>query len=101
MIEQYLKGSPVKPAIQVHDGKWLITWQFAFWPHVPGQGSMHLFRIQARFEGQSEFNVHSGLQPSYGLPIYSGRHTQEPAPFRSLHSALIPHGDGLQGFKLS
>jgi hypothetical protein len=34
----------------------------------------------------------------YGSPKYSGRHMQDPAPFLSLHTALAPHGDGLQGF---
>lgn len=41
--------------------------------------------------------MHSGLQPAYGSPKYSGRHAQEPAPFLSLQTAFAPHGDGLQG----
>jgi hypothetical protein len=30
--------------------------------------------------------------------MYSGRQTHEPAPFRSLQTALEPHGDGTHGF---
>jgi len=52
----------------------------------------------ALLRSQSELITHSGLQPVYGSPKYSGRHTQEPAPLRSLHTALAPHGDGLHGF---
>lgn len=36
---------------------------------------------------------HSGLQPKYGSPWYSLKHVQTP----SLHCALGPHGEGLQG----
>lgn len=82
-------------------GKWFTTWQLAFCPHVPGQGFWHLFLIQARFEEQSEFKMHSGLQFSYGLPTYSGKHVHEPTPFCSLQMALAPQGDGIQGVKLS
>lgn len=57
--------------------------------------------MQALFDGQSEFNMHSGRQPSYGLPIYSGKHVQEPAPFCSLHMAFAPQGDGTHGVRLS
>ena len=64
MTLQYLNGSPVYPEKQVQDGKWLTTWQTAFWPQVPGQGSWHLFEMQARFDGQSELRTHSGLHPS-------------------------------------
>jgi hypothetical protein len=45
--------------------------------------------------------MHSGLHPSYGLPKNSGKQEQDPAPFCSLQMALIPHGDGSQGFKYS
>lgn len=70
-------------------------------PHVPGHGSTHLFLIQALIEGQSEFKTHSGRQPSYGLPIYSGKQMQAPAPFCSLQIALEPQGEGLQGLIMS
>lgn len=58
---------------------------------------MHLFLIHARLLGQSVFKVHSGLHPSYGFPMKSGRHSQEPALFCSRHIAFEPHGLGMQG----
>lgn len=61
--EQTINALPEKPGKQLHIGIWLITLHSAFWPHVPGQGSTHLFRIQALSLGQSEFKTHSGLQP--------------------------------------
>lgn len=62
---------------------------------------MHLLFIQALFVEQSEFWTHSGLQPVYGSPKYSGRHVHEPTPLRSLQMAFEPHGDGLQGLRSS
>lgn len=64
---------------------------------MPGHGSLHLLFKQAFDRSQSELVTHSGLQPEYGSPKYSGKHVQEPAPLRSLQIALAPHGDGLQG----
>lgn len=61
---QYLNGSPVKPFMQVHDGKWFTTWHSVLSPQVPGQGSLHLFRMQARLAVQSELTTHSGRHPS-------------------------------------
>lgn len=101
MILQYLKASPVYPGMQLHDGEWLITWQLAFVPQVPGQGSIHLFLMQALLEGHSELWTHSGLQFSYGFPTYSGRHMHEPAPFSFLQMAFVPQGEGIHGFKFS
>lgn len=72
---------------------WFTTSQRAFWPHVPGQGSTHLLFTQALSRAQSELRTHSGRQPTYGSPKYSGKHEQVP----SLHWVLDPHGDGLQG----
>lgn len=72
---------------------WLTTSQRALLPHVPGQGSRHLLRRHARSRAHSGFTTHSGRHPSYGLPVYSGRHEQAP----SRQMALGPHGDGLQG----
>lgn len=89
------------PVIQVQEGKWFMTWQLAFCPQVPGQGSMHLFLTQALLDGQSVFKTHSGLQPSYGFPRYSGRQLQDPAPFCSRHTAFAPHGEGTQGVLVS
>ena len=83
----------------MHDGAWLATWHSAFRPHVPGHGSLHLLLTQARSLGQSVFSTHSGRQPVYGSPKYSGKHTHEPAPLRSLQTAFAPQGDGLQGLR--
>lgn len=33
--------------------------------------------------------------------MYSGKHEQDPAPLRSLHTALAPHGDGEHGVIIS
>lgn len=59
---------------------------------------MHLLFEHALFRSQSELDTHSGRQPVYGSPKYSGKQEHEPTPLRSLHNALAPHGDGLQGF---
>jgi len=72
---------------------WLMTSHRAFCPHVPGQGSTHLFLTHALSLEQSLLMTHSGLQPVYGSPWYSGRHVQ--IPFE--HWAFGPHGDGLHG----
>lgn len=53
--------------------------------------------MQARERSHSEFCTHSGRQPVYGSPKYSGKHEHDPAPLRSLHTALLPQGDGLHG----
>lgn len=57
--------------------------------------------MQALFEVQSEFKMHSGRHPSYGFPMYSGKHEHEPAPFCSLQTAFGPHGEGVHGVGLS
>lgn len=61
------------------------------------QGSLHLLLTHAFALSQSEFKMHSGLQPEYGSPKYSGKHAQDPAPFRSLQKAFAPQGEGLHG----
>lgn len=68
---------------------------------MPGHGSAHLFPMHALLYGQSEFRVHSGLHPSYGLPIKSGKQVQEPALLSSLHWALAPQGEGEHGVMTS
>lgn len=78
-----------------------MTWQSAYCPHVPGHGSLHLLFIHALLDWHSEFTIHSGLHPSYGLPKKSGKQEQDPAPFCSLQIAFMPHGDGSHGFKYS
>lgn len=90
---QLVNGSPVKPSGHEHVGIWLMTSHRAFTPQVPGQGSLHLFLIQALSLWHSELKTHSGLQDSYGFPIYSGKHEQIPLS----HWAFGPHGEGLHG----
>lgn len=51
---------PVILSGQTHIGMWFITSQFAFTPHVPGHGSLHLLPTQALSLGQSVFSTHSG-----------------------------------------
>lgn len=78
-------------------GVWAVTWQTAFDPQTPGQGSLHLLLRQALFGAQSVFTAHSGRHPSYGFPRYSGKHVHDPAPFCSRQIALAPHGEGRHG----
>ena len=68
---------------------------------MPGQGSTHLFLTHALCLLQSVLRTHSGRHPVYGSPAYSGKHVQDPAPLRSLQTAFAPHGDGLQGSRIS
>lgn len=90
------KGSPVNPLRQVQMGLWLITWQSAFCPHVPGHGSAHFRLTHALRAGHSELTTHSGLQPG-GEPTYSGRQEHIAWPLFTLHWLFGPHGDGLHG----
>ena len=46
---------------------------------------------------QSELTTHSGLQPAYGSPKYSGRQVHWQLLPRTEGSALAPQGFGLQG----
>lgn len=89
----WMNAFPEVPSGQVQMGMWLTTSHRAPCPQVPGQGSAHLFLMQAFVLSQSVLNTHSGRQPVYGSPWYSGRQVQVP----SRHSALGPHGDGLHG----
>ena len=86
-------GLPENPGGQLHIGTWFTTSHRAFWPHVPGQGSLHFWRMHARSRLQSWLNTHSGRQPIYGSPWNSGRHVHSPLS----HRVFEPHGDGLQG----
>jgi hypothetical protein len=72
-------GLPDVPCGQLHIGMWFTTSHVAPWPHVPGQGSAHLFRIHALSLEQSVLSTHSGRQPEYGSPWYSGMHVQTPS----------------------
>lgn len=40
-------------------------------PHVPGQGSLHFWFMQALFWAHSELTMHSGRHDG-GAPTYSG-----------------------------
>lgn len=72
----YLRGTgrhctnafPSIPLGHLHIETWLKTSQMALIPHVPGQGSTHLFLRQALSLGQSEFKTHSGRHSTYGSP---------------------------------
>lgn len=71
-----VKGSPTKPLTQVHIGMWFSTLHSALNPQEPGQGSLHLSAIQAKFEAQSVLTTHSGLQFG-GTPTKFGKHEHE------------------------
>lgn len=66
--EHAVKGSPVKPALQVQIGVWLITEQRALFPHEPGHGSIQRWFTQAFVGAHSGLMVHSGRQFG-GAPI--------------------------------
>lgn len=93
---QRRKGSPVNRAGQLQTGLCPTTWQRAWRPHVPGQGSRHLRLIQARFCAQSALTRHSGLQDG-GAPMqYCWQaHTGWPLTTRQL--LYGPHGFPAQG----
>lgn len=82
--------------MQMQLGLWLTTLQSAFSPHVPGQGSLHFWLIQAKWLEHSLLLTHSGLQLG-GWPINWGKQEQDGDPLISLHWALGPQGDGLHG----
>jgi len=90
-------GSPLYLGGQLQIGLWFLTWQFAFMPHVPGQGSLHFWLLQASFWGHSALVTHSGLQEG-GDPIYPGTHEQTAWPLICRHWELDPHGEGWHGF---
>lgn len=43
-----INGLPTNPSKQEHTGAWLTAWHTEFSPQTPGQGSLHLFWIQAK-----------------------------------------------------
>lgn len=65
----------------------------AFCPQIPTQGSIHLFLTQALLIGHSLLRTHSGLQPAYGSPEYSGKQEQMPLSQR----AFDPQGEDAHG----
>ena len=97
MAVHLINGSPVNPSLQLQIGWWLTMWQIALCPHVPGQGSIHFWLLQALFNKQSELKRHSGRQ--FGgwpkKPVMQ-EHTAWLLKLRQL--LFDPHGDGLQGF---
>lgn len=96
-LEQETKAFPTNSGKHEQIGMWFVTIHCAFNPQVPTQGSKHLLRMQALSRGQSLFSTHSGLQPRYGSPWYSGK--QEHTPLS--HIVFGPQGEGLQGSTVS
>lgn len=92
-IWHWMNGFPDIPSGQRQIGIWFTVSHNAFWPQVPGHGSVHLLRIQALLCGHSVFNIHSGRHSVYGSPWYSGKHVHTPL----LQLAFIPQGFGLHG----
>lgn len=74
-----VKGSPVKPGVQVQIGLWLITWHLLETPQAPRHGLLHFRFVQAWFNGHSELVIHSGRQAG-GAPRYPGKHEQTACP---------------------
>lgn len=73
-----------------------MTTHLAWMPHVPGQGSLHFWLIQASFGRQSELRVHSGRHRG-GDPRNSGAHVHTACSFNSRHMLFGPQGFGLHG----
>jgi len=69
----WLKAFPVIPGGQWHMATCLCTSHMALDPHLPGQGSTHLFLTHALFQSHSVLSTHSGRHPTNGLPTNSGR----------------------------
>lgn len=69
-------------------------------PHGPGQGFMHFWLIQAKFDGHSALTTHSGRHPG-GEPVNSGRQEQTAWSLITWHLLFGPQGDGEHGSFLS
>ena len=91
-------ASPVYPSGQLHIGTWFNTLHWALSPQDPGQGSLHLFWMQAWLLGQSEFIEHSGLHVG-GDPMKEAKQAQEACSFTTRQSEFGPHGEGMHGFE--
>lgn len=77
--EHCTNALPDIPCTQVQTGTWFTTEHKALTPQIPRpHGSRHLFLMQARSLGQSEFKTHSGRHPKFGFPWYSGRQLHIP-----------------------
>lgn len=92
-----MNGSPRYPVGQEQTGTCFITLHNAFNPHEPKQGSRHFILMQALSLLQSVLTTHSGLQLG-GLPKKPGIQEHEGILPTSRHSALRPHGEGIQGW---
>lgn len=68
----------------------------AFIPHEPMHGSLHLFDTQAKWDGQSWWITHSGLQFG-GVPNIPIKHEHTALVSCTRQSEFGPHGDGIQG----
>lgn len=66
--KHWIKAFPFNPCGHLHMGIWLYTSHKAFWPQVPGHGSIHLFLMHALSWGHSLLRTHSGLHILYGSP---------------------------------
>lgn len=95
---QPTNGSPDVEGGHQQIGAWLNTRHIAPLPHVPGQGSMHLLRTQARSRGHSELTTHSGLQPVVDAsPLVPLGHEHMALSPITVHKAPGPQGEGVHG----
>lgn len=74
----------------------MITSHLALIPQIPGQGSIHLRSLHARFVEQSELTVHSGRQAG-GVPMKVGKQLHIAWSFDTRHWLLRPQGEGTHG----
>ena len=68
----------------------------AFEAQRPGQGSLHFWLMHAKWLEHSLLLIHSGLQFG-GEPRKSGKQEHDGLSPDTLHWALGPQGDGIQG----
>lgn len=79
-----VNGSPIYPSGHVQIGMCAVTWQSAYKPHEPGQGSWHFCLMQACILEHSALIVHSGWQLG-GCPIYAGKQEHDGTPLILRH----------------
>lgn len=95
---QATNGSPVVAGGHQHIGAWLKTRHMAALPQVPGHGSMHLLRTQARSRGHCELTTHSGRHPVVvASPLVPLGHVHMALSPTTEHNAPGPQGDGVHG----
>lgn len=95
-LVHWTSGSPVYPFVQVQMGLWFTVKHLVFNPQEPGQGSAHLFSMQALFWGHSELTIHSGRHVG-GTPTNPGWQRQTACPLCTRQLLFGPQGDGSQG----